>query len=321
MQNKTAVILMNTGSPAAPTEAALRSYLKDFLSDPRIIELPAWVWQPILHGVILRTRPVKSAERYKKIWMPDGSPLIVYTQKLVEAINDRLPEEIMVAMAMKVGAPTVESTVPRLMKEGFRRFIFFPMFAQYATQTTESCLDAVRELEKKYPNEFSWDWIRPYYSEEEFTNLWAQKIADQRQEGAHLVMSFHGIPVKSIQKGSPYQEQCLQTARAIAKKLSLKESDYSIAYQSRFGNDHWLQPYLTGHVESLLKQGVRSIDVACLSFSVDCLETLEEIGIELKAHYLSNGGGHFGLISCLNDDLTAVNFYVRLIEQSVRQGQ
>ena len=274
------------------------------------------VWQPILRGIILRTRPAQSAERYKKVWMPDGSPLMVYTQRLVDALNEKLPENIIVAMGMKVGAPSVKTTVERLMSEGVKRFIFFPMFAQYATQTTESCLDAVREIEKEHPEDFSWDWIRPYYAEEEFSNLLAQKIAAERTPGAHLVMSFHGIPVKSIKKGSPYQAQCLQTAESIAAKLGLADSDYSIAYQSRFGNDHWLQPYLTGHVSELLAKGVTSIDVVCLSFSVDCLETLEEIGIELKNHFMSEGGEHFGLISCLNDDSQAVDFYARLIEKA-----
>ena len=317
MQEKTAVILMNTGSPAAPTAAALRTYLKDFLSDPRIIELPAWFWQPILRGFILRSRPAKSAERYKKIWLPDGSPLIVYTQALVEKLNEKLPENVAVAMAMRVGAPSTKETVLQLQKEGFSRFLFFPMFAQYATQTTESCLDAIHEIEKKVPQGFTWDWIRPYFDHEGYAQLWADKIRASRTSGAHLVMSFHGIPVKSIEKGSPYQSQCLQTAHMIAEKLGLKEGDYSIAYQSRFGNDHWLQPYLSGHVETLLKKNIRSIDVVCLSFSVDCLESLEEIGLELKEHYLRSGGERFGLIACLNDDEAAVNFYHDLISEAL----
>ena len=315
MSDKTAVILMNTGSPAAPTEAALRTYLKEFLSDPRIIELPSWIWQPILRGIILRTRPAKSAQRYRKIWMPDGSPLIVYTQKIVEALNDRLPDDVVVAMAMKVGSPSVEQTVARLKKDGINRFIFFPMFAQYATQTTESALDGVRELKGEL-KDIHWDWIRPFYNRADFIEAWAAKIQSHRSPGAHLVMSFHGIPVKSIQKGSPYEKQCCETAQSIAAKLQLKDGDYSIAYQSRFGNDHWLQPYLTRHIESLVHQGVRSIDVACLSFSVDCLETLEEIGIELKNHFLSLGGEHFNLLPCLNDDEMALMFYKKLIEEA-----
>lgn len=317
MQEKTAVILMNTGSPAAPTAVALRTYLKDFLSDPRIIELPVWFWQPILRGFILRSRPAKSAERYKKIWLPDGSPLIVYTQALVEKLNEKLPENVAVAMAMRVGAPSTKETVLQLKKEGYSRFLFFPMFAQYATQTTESCLDAIHEIEKEIPHDFNWDWIRPYFDHEGYAQLWADKIRACRLPGAHLVMSFHGIPVKSIEKGSPYQKQCLQTAHMIAGKLGLKEGDYSIAYQSRFGNDRWLQPYLTGHVETLLKNNIQSIDVACLSFSVDCLESLEEIGLELKDHYLQLGGKHFGLIACLNDDEAAVNFYHDLISEAL----
>lgn len=315
MSDKTAVILMNTGSPAAPTEAALRTYLKEFLSDPRIIELPSWIWQPILRGIILRTRPAKSAQRYRKIWMPDGSPLIVYTQKVLEALNERLSDDIVVAMAMKVGSPSVEQTVARLKKDGINRFIFFPMFAQYATQTTESALDGVRELKGEL-KDIHWDWIRPFYNRADFIEALAAKIQSNRTPGAHLVMSFHGIPVKSIQKGSPYEKQCRETAQSIAAKLQLKDGDYSIAYQSRFGNDHWLQPYLTRHIESLVHQGVRSIDVACLSFSVDCLETLEEIGIELKNHFLSLGGEHFNLLPCLNDDEMALMFYKKLIEEA-----
>lgn len=316
MSDKTAVILMNTGSPAAPTEAALRTYLKEFLSDPRIIELPSWIWQPILRGIILRTRPAKSAQRYRKIWMPDGSPLIVYTQKIAEALNDRLPDDIVVAMAMKVGSPSVEQTVARLKKDGIDHFIFFPMFAQYATQTTESALDGVRELKGEL-KDIHWDWIRPFYNRADFIEALAAKIQSNRTPGAHLVMSFHGIPVKSIQKGSPYEKQCRETAQSIAAKLQLKDGDYSIAYQSRFGNDHWLQPYLTRHVESLVHQGVRSIDVVCLSFSVDCLETLEEIGIELKNHFLSLGGEHFNLLPCLNDDANALDCYEKLILESI----
>ena len=316
MSDKTAVILMNTGSPAAPTEAALRTYLKEFLSDPRIIELPSWLWQPILRGIILRTRPAKSARRYRKIWMPDGSPLIVYTQKVLEALNERLSDDIVVAMAMKVGSPSVEQTVARLKKDGINRFIFFPMFAQYATQTTESALDGVRELKGEL-KDIHWDWIRPFYNRADFIEAWAAKIQSHRSPGSHLVMSFHGIPVKSIQKGSPYEKQCRETAKSIAAKLQLKDGDYSIAYQSRFGNDHWLQPYLTRHVESLVHQGIRSLDVACLSFSVDCLETLEEIGIELKNHFLSLGGEHFNLLPCLNDDASALDCYEKLILESI----
>lgn len=319
MQDKTAVILMNTGSPAAPTARALRTYLKDFLSDPRIIELPAWIWQPILRGVILRTRPAKSAERYKKIWMPDGSPLIVYTDKLVNALNEKFPENITVAMAMRVGSPSTQATVSRLQKEGFTHFLFFPMFAQYATQTTESCLDAIREIEREQGRNFTWDWIRPYFDHEGYAELWAENIKRARTAGAHLVMSFHGIPVKSIEKGSPYQKQCMETARLIARKLDLKDGDYSIAYQSRFGNDHWLQPYLTGHVEKLVKDNIKSIDVACLSFSVDCLESLEEIGLELKEHFMRVGGKSFNLIACPNDEPRAVDFYAELIAEGLQR--
>ena len=267
----------------------------------------------------MRTRPAKSAERYKKIWMPDGSPLIVYTDKLVNALNEKFPENITVAMAMRVGSPSTQATVSRLQKEGFTHFLFFPMFAQYATQTTESCLDAIREIEREQGRNFTWDWIRPYFDHEGYAELWAENIKRARTAGAHLVMSFHGIPVKSIEKGSPYQKQCMETARLIARKLDLKDGDYSIAYQSRFGNDHWLQPYLTGHVEKLVKDNIKSIDVACLSFSVDCLESLEEIGLELKEHFMRVGGKSFNLIACPNDEPRAVDFYAELIAEGLQR--
>ena len=318
MQDKTVVILVNTGSPSAPTAAALKPYLRDFLSDPRIIELPRWFWLPILNGIILRKRPAQSAQRYQKIWMPEGSPLIVYTDRLASKLNARFDESVQVDYAMRVGYPSVDKVLEKWQDKGVENFIIFPMFAQYANQTVESVMDAVHDWEKRTKKPFRYQAIEPFYNQSGFIQALAHQVRMNRsQPDTHLVMSFHGIPVKSIRRGSPYEKQCLETAQRLALALGLQEGQYSIAYQSRFGGDRWLQPYLSEHVLELLKKNIRSIDVVCLSFSVDCLETLEEIGLELKDHYLQAGGQAFHCLPCLNDDDLAVDFYAQLIQQKL----
>lgn len=319
MQDKTVVVLVNTGSPSAPTAAALKPYLRDFLSDPRIIELPRWFWLPILNGIILRKRPAQSAQRYQKIWMPEGSPLIVYTDRLASKLNARFDDSVQVDYAMRVGYPSVDKVIEKWQEKGVENFIIFPMFAQYATQTVESVMDAVHDWENQTKKPFRYQVIEPFYNQTGFIQALAHQVQMNRsQSDTHLVMSFHGIPVKSIRRGSPYEKQCLETAQRLALALGLRDDQYSIAYQSRFGGDRWLQPYLSEHVIELLKKNIRSIDVVCLSFSVDCLETLEEIGLELKDHYLQAGGQAFHCLPCLNDDELAVDFYTQLIKQKLQ---
>ena len=311
---KTAIILMNTGSPSAPTEEAVRVYLREFLSDRRIIELPPWFWQPILNHFILPKRPAKSAERYRQVWMPEGSPLVVYMNRIARELRARLPEHITVQTAMRVGFPDVNETMGRLRAAGFERFLFWPLFAQYSTQTTESALDAVREYMAAQSQALCWG---AYWDSPGFIDALAQVVDTYRTPGHHLVMSFHGIPYASIQKGSPYERHCLGTAKRLAQVLNIGPKDFSIAYQSRFGKGRWLQPYLTKHVEELLRSGVDKLDVACLSFSVDCLETLEEIGIELKKSFLTAGGTELRLLPCMNAEEVALNFYQKHIEEAV----
>ena len=319
MQDKTVVVLVNTGSPSAPTAAALKPYLRDFLSDPRIIELPRWFWLPILNGIILRKRPAQSAQRYQKIWMPEGSPLIVYTDRLASKLNARFDDSVQVDYAMRVGYPSVDKVIEKWQEKGVENFIIFPMFAQYATQTVESVMDVVHDWENQTKKPFRYQVIEPFYNQTGFIQALAHQVQMNRsQSDTHLVMSFHGIPVKSIRRGSPYEKQCLETAQRLALALGLRDDQYSIAYQSRFGGDRWLQPYLSEHVIELLKKNIRSIDVVCLSFSVDCLETLEEIGLELKDHYLQAGGQAFHCLPCLNDDELAVDFYTQLIKQKLQ---
>lgn len=318
MQEKTLVLLVNTGSPSAPTARALKPYLEAFLSDQRVIELPRWFWQPILHAFVLRTRPEKSARRYRKIWLPEGSPLIVYTERLVKALRGRFGEHVEVDMAMRIGFPGIERVLQERQAQGFTRFVIFPMFAQYATQTTESVLDAVKDFARKTKKPFNWTSIGAFYRHPLLIEALAEKIARSRTDAStHLLMSFHGIPVKSIRNGSPYEKQCLEMARLLAARLHLPEGGFSVAFQSRFGGDRWLQPYFPDHMRSLLKLGIGRVDVVCLSFSVDCLETLEEIAIEHRDEFLAMGGQSFHYIGCLNDDEAAVRAYESIISEAL----
>lgn len=317
MTATTAIVFVNTGSPDAPTEAAVRVYLKEFLSDPRVIELPRWFWLPILNGIVLPIRSSKSAARYAGIWTEDGSPLIVHCRNVVQAVRERLSdlEDVRVELAMRVGNPSIDSVVSMLVEEGVKRIIFLPMFAQYATQTTESILDAVKATMARFGDKAPiWTSIPAYFDEALFIDGLAKHYQRKRGESRyHLVMSFHGIPAKCSERGDPYESQCQATARALAQAMGLAEGEWSMAYQSRFGSDRWLQPYLPGHVERLAKKGITAIDVVCLSFATDCLETLEEIADELQTTFKVAGGRDFRYLPCLNDATEAIDLYEHLI--------
>ena len=312
MTATTAIILVNTGSPDAPTEEALRVYLKEFLSDPRIIEMPRWLWQPILNLFILPSRPKKSAERYAKIWTPMGSPLINITRQTVEALRLRLADEsdVRVEMAMRVGHPNIEEVTSALVGEGVQKIYYMPVFAQYATQTTESILDGVKDVMAKLGSRAPvWESLPAYYNDPMYIQALVDVVRAHRQPDSHLVISFHGIPKKCTDRGDPYEAQCNESARLLAQALGLSEGDWSIAYQSRFGTDRWLQPYLPGHLRQLVQTGVKKVDIVCLSFAADCLETLEEIAIEGREIFEGAGGESFNYIPCLNDTPLAIDLY------------
>ena len=312
MTATTAIVLVNTGSPEAPTEEALRVYLKEFLSDPRIIEMPHWLWLPILNLFILPSRPKKSAERYAKIWTETGSPLLNITRQTVEALRDRFVdrEDVRIEMAMRVGQPSIDRVTQNLVAEGVERIYYMPLFAQYATQTTESILDAIKETMTKLGDRAPvWSSLPAYFDDPQYIKAIAEQTQAHRRESRHLVISFHGIPKKCTDRGDPYEAQCNATARALAEALGLKDGEYSIAYQSRFGTDRWLQPYLPGHLRQLAKVGIRQIDIVCLSFAADCLETLEEIALEGREIFEAAGGEHFNYIPCINDSVRAIDLY------------
>lgn len=324
---RAAVLLINTGSPDEPTPEAVRRYLAEFLSDQRVVELPAWQWQPILHGIILRTRPAKSAARYKGVWSAQGSPLIAHTRATAEALAERLDGSVRVLWAMRYGRPSIDSALDAAAAEGIERLLVLPLFAQYAPQTTAACLDAVF---KHYLSARSIPALRtvsgfhlePGYIEALAGSIEAHWRRNGRPaaDGGKLLMSFHGVPQKGADLGDPYEAQCRETAKALAVRLGLGADEWAVAFQSRFGRDEWLRPYSIDMVRQLGAAGLKRLDVVCPGFAADCLETIEEIGDELRGFYLKAApeGSVFRYIPCLNESEAAVGFYAELIDRELQ---
>ena len=320
---KAGVLIINTGSPDAPETAAVRRYLGEFLSDQRVIELPKWKWWPILHGIILRVRPAKSAERYKGVWMPEGSPLIVHTRRTAEKLQAALGGGVKVDWAMRYGNPNVRE-VFRRMGEECGRVLVMPMFAQYAAQTSAACLDEVFSELQKMRSQPALRTIREYHLDPGYLDALAaqvrrfwEKNGRPDQAGGVFIMSFHGIPKKSSDLGDVYEAQCHETARALAERLGLAEGAWRTTFQSRFGREEWLKPYTQPTVEEIGAATPR-IDIVCPGFAADCLETIEEIGDEVRGAYMKvNPKGTFNYIPALNAGDDAVAAYEAIIRREL----
>ncbi|HEX8777905.1 MAG TPA: ferrochelatase, partial [Rhodanobacter sp.] len=276
---QTAVLLVNLGTPAAPTAKALRPYLAEFLSDRRVIDYPRWKWWPILHGVILRLRPRRSAHAYRRIWDAQGSPLRWRSEALARALQAELGTGVRVALAMRYGAPAVMPTVAQLQREGVRRLLVLPLYPQYSATSTGSVIDAVADTMKalRWPPELR--FVNDYHDDPGHIEALAASIEAwwaRHGRGDRLLLSFHGIPERYVRLGDPYSEQCRATARLLRERLKLDESQMLLSFQSRVGREAWLSPYTDTTVRQLAAEGVRRLDVACPGFAVDCLETLEE---------------------------------------------
>jgi ferrochelatase len=301
-----AVLLVNLGTPPAPTPRAVRTYLAEFLSDPRVVELPRALWWPILHGYILRVRPRRSAEAYAKIWSHEGSPLAVFSEQLKHAVQAELAKharDVRVELAMRYGAPSVRDTVIRLQREGVQRLLVLPLYPQYSGAATGSVLDAVAETMKalRWPPDIR--TINDYHDDAGYlAALSASVLAHWAQHGRaqKLLLSFHGLPEASVRAGDPYFHQCHETARRLGEALGLGEDDMIVAFQSRVGAQRWLHPYTDETIATLPKQGVKTLDVLCPGFAVDCLETLEEVALRYRASFLTHGGERFAYIPALN---------------------
>lgn len=305
---KTGVLLINTGTPDAPTPRALRRFLAQFLSDRRVVDAPRWLWLPILHGVILNIRPSRSARLYQRIWTPQGSPLLLTVQRQAEDLQHTLqsltPQPITVATGMRYGSPSIAEGLRSLREQGTERVLVNPLFPQYSATTTASALDAAfTELQ-------TWRWmpeirtISGYYAHPVYINALAESIRSSWERHGvcqRLLFSFHGIPASYAQGGNPYPQQCHTTARLVAEQLDLEGGSWEVSFQSRFGPQTWLEPYTDRTLAAWGHAGVHSVSVICPGFSADCLETLYEIDIEARHIFQQAGGERFSYIPALNE--------------------
>ena len=306
--NRTGVLLINLGTPDAPTAQALHPYLKEFLSNPRVIEVPKLIWWPILHGLILPFRPKKSAEKYAKIWMPEGSPLKVHTERqtklLREELQTRLQNPPIVEYAMNIGKPSVATVMTRMQEQGCERILIIPLFPQYAASSTAAAMDNVFAVLKHVRNQPSIRTVKQYHDHPGYIAALAQNVRDYWNVHGRpdkLIISFHGTPRASLDKGDPYHCVCQKTGRLLAEALALNKNQYAVCFQSRFGKAKWLTPYTATTLAQLGKEQMQRVDVVCPGFVSDCLETLEEIAMEGKDTFLQAGGKEFHYIPCLNE--------------------
>ena len=307
---RTAVLLVNLGTPDEPTPAALRRYLREFLSDPRVVEIPRLLWWLILHGVILRVRPAKSAAKYASIWADAGSPLAAWTAKQALLLQGYLgergyaPPNVLVRHAMRYGRPAIASVLDELQAVHVTRILVLPLYPQYAAATTASVNDAVMAWMQVRRRQPELRLVNHYHDDVGYIHALARRVRDHwtsHGRGERLVLSFHGVPERSLHLGDPYHCECHKTARLLGERLGLGKDELQVTFQSRFGRAKWLTPYTEPTLVSLAAQGVKHVDVMCPGFAADCLETLEEIDQEARAAYLAAGGRIFHYIPCLND--------------------
>lgn len=317
------VLLLNLGTPDEPTTPALRRYLKQFLSDPRVIELPKWQWWPILNLIILNVRPKKSAAAYREVWdhYAEGSPLLTISRAQQRGLQERLAKQmagpVTVALGMRYGNPSVASALAELHDAGARRIVVLPLYPQYAGATTASTFDAVYDELK------TWRWIpemrfiNHYHREPAYLDALAASVREHVAENGmpqKLIMSFHGVPKRYLLAGDPYHCECHVTGRLLAERLGLSTDQYMVTFQSRFGKEEWLKPYTDETLKTLPGQGIKQIAVICPGFSADCLETIEEIGQENRAYFMEAGGETYHYIPALNerdDHLDALTQLIR----------
>ncbi len=305
---RTAVLFCNLGTPDAPTTADVRRFLREFLSDPRVVEIPRLLWLLILHGIVLRLRPAKSAAKYASIWTPEGSPLKVWTEKQAKLLQGWLAQrghDVKVRYAMRYGSTSIASQLDALKAEGTTRVLILPAYPQYSATTTASLFDAVYAWAGQVRSIPELRFVNRYHDDAGYIAALAMSIRRHWQTHGRpdqLLMSFHGVPARTLQLGDPYHCECFKTARLLAEQLGLAQQQFKVTFQSRLGRAKWLQPYTEPTLVAMAKAGVKRVDVVCPGFTSDCLETLEEIAMEGRAAFLVAGGKEFHYIPCLNDD-------------------
>jgi len=320
---RSGVVLINLGTPQAPTPPAVRRYLREFLSDPRVVELPRWLWWPILNGPVLALRPRQSAAKYAAVWTEEGSPLLVGSRKQTAALTAELALrglDIDVTLAMRYGEPSVEAALQQLRSKQVTRMLMLPMYPQYSATTTASSVDAVNKVVARLRDVPEVRWVKHFADDAGYIEALRASVADhweRRGRGECLLISFHGLPRRNLDLGDPYHCECQKTARLLAQALGLDLSGYRVSFQSRFGRAQWLEPSTVDTLRSLARGGVRRLDVICPGFVADCLETLEEIAIEGQAQFLAAGGQQLSYIRCLNDSARFIRALADLVERNV----
>ncbi|MBS3996449.1 MAG: ferrochelatase [Hydrogenophaga sp.] len=321
---RTAVVLCNLGTPDEPTAPAVRRYLAEFLGDHRVVEIPKPIWWLILHGIILRVRPKKSAAKYATVWTPEGSPLKVWTEKQATLLRGYLGErghQVTVRYAMRYGNPSIPAVLDELKAQGMTRVLIVPAYPQYSGTTTASVFDSVANWGLKARQLPEMRFINRYHDDAGYIDALARKIEHHwahHGRSEHLVMSFHGVPQRTLELGDPYHCECHKTGRLLAEKLGLAKDRYTVTFQSRFGKAKWLEPYTEPTLIAMGQKGVKSVDVVCPGFTSDCLETLEEISMEAREAFLHAGGQQFTYIDCLNDSPDWIRSLTALVERHLQ---
>jgi ferrochelatase len=312
------VLLVNLGTPDAPEPGAVRRYLAEFLTDPRVIEIPPWLWRPILHGIVLRTRPAKSAHAYRQVWTNDGSPLAAITRRQALALQQRLGDVIIVEFAMRYGNPGIAAAVARMAAAGCTRLLVAPLYPQYCAATTASAHDAVFAAIAGLRRQPALRTLPPYHDDPLYIEALSANLGRQLDaldfEPQRVLLSFHGMPQRTLELGDPYHCHCQKTARLLGEALG---RPVDIAFQSRFGRTKWLEPATDATLAAYPGDGIKRIAIAAPGFSADCLETLEELGIRGRDSFLGAGGTHFARLDCLNDSPEGMTMLERLVAREL----
>ena len=324
----TGVLVANLGTPSAPTTRAVRRYLAEFLSDPRVVELPRWLWLPILHGVILRVRPRRSAAAYREVWTEEGSPLLVNARRQAAALEGALTGawdgDVRVALGMRYGEPSVDAALGELLEHGATRVVVLPLYPQYSATTTGATYDAIMGALARRRRLPDLRIVSGYHDHSGYIEALAASVREARateDRGARLLMSFHGLPRRYCDAGDPYYEQCLRTAELLAERLAEPPGNWAVAFQSRVGREQWLEPYTEDLLAEWARSGVRHVDVLCPGFSADCLETLEEIAIRGAETFRAAGGEGLRYIPALNDRPDHVRMLADIVDRNTLDWQ
>jgi protoporphyrin/coproporphyrin ferrochelatase len=325
--SRTAVLLVNLGTPAAPDAGAVRRFLRQFLSDRRVVEIPRPIWWPILYGVVLPLRPGRTAAKYAAIWTDQGSPLMAHSRQQALMLRGYLGErglDIEVALAMRYGEPSIASALAELQQKSVDQLLVLPMFPQYSATTIASVFDAIADHLKTIRNVPELRWVKHFHDHAGYIEALRRSVLDHWSrvgslgKAGKLVISFHGVPKRMLELGDPYHCECQKTGRLLAESLGLSNGDYVVTFQSRFGRAEWLQPYTAPTLRKLAADGCARADVICPGFVTDCLETLEEIAIEGKNEFLSAGGNEFHYIACLNETPAFIAALANLVQQQMQ---